>query len=463
MNPLGWRMTPTPYEPKILQTLIERKASRVLTPLESFIRKQAAAGALLVATIILALIMANSPWNSWLPSIAAAELGGHLYRYAFTLSVAEWIGDGLLAIFFFMVGLEIKRELLIGQLRDRHHATLVVMAALGGMIVPACFYWLLNYNTEAHFGWAVPMTTDTAFAIAVLAFLARHVSIGATIFLTALAIIDDIITVIVIAVFYTNDFETSMFMKALIPFALLVACNYLGIRQGWIYALLGIVLWGYIHGSGIHGTLAGLLIAVAVPARSQISQRRFIERIKDQIFDFEKGKQKGEIMLQSQQQHSLADDMGTTIRAASTPLQRWHSALESPVAIVVLPLFALFNAGVHLSFDALSAAWNSSVSWGIILGLVVGKPLGITVFSYAAIRMQVGKMPEDMTLTELVGVGLVAGIGFTMSLFIALLGFENYPQFIEPAKVGILISSVIAAFLGMIWLRLFSPALVETP
>lgn len=435
-----------------LQTLVERRADRIFTPIEAFIRRQAAAGVLLIVAIVLALLLANSPWKTWLPSIAAVEIGGHIHQAAFGMTLLEWIGDGLLAVFFFMVGLEIKREILVGELRYPKHALLVIMAALGGMIVPACFYWMLNYQGEAHFGWAIPMATDTAFAIGVLALLARHVSISATIFLTALAIIDDIVTVIIIALFYTSDFNTAMFLKACIPMGLLLGCNILGIRRGWIYLVLGIALWWLIHASGVHGTLAGLLLAFTVPARSQIGQRSFIEHIKNQIFDFEKGKRSGEKMLESDRQHRLADAMGTTIRAASTPLQRWHSGLETPVAIIVLPLFALFNAGVYLSVDFVAHALASPVSWGIMLGLIVGKPLGITVFSLIAIRLHIGRMPKGMSLTELVGAGLLAGIGFTMSLFITLLGFEHHPEFIEPAKIAILLSSVVAAILGMAWL-----------
>jgi NhaA family Na+:H+ antiporter len=439
---------------KTLHALIEHRASLILTPLEAFVRKQAASGILLIITIAVALFMANSPWAAWLPTIGGKEMGGYLGHYTFSMTILEWIGDGLLAVFFFMVGLEIKREVLIGELRHPKHALLVIIAAAGGMIVPAGLYLLLNFNGEGQSGWAIPMATDTAFAIGVLALLARHVSVSATIFLTALAIIDDIVTVLVIALFYTNDFEPMVFMKAFVPLGILVACNFLGIRRGWIYMILGIALWWYIHAAGIHGTLAGLLMAFAIPARSQIGQLRFIEKMKTLIFDFEKGKRSGETILQSDQQHQLADNMGNAIRAASTPLQRWHSGLEIPVAILVLPLFALFNAGVHLSADSVSNALSSPVSWGIMLGLVVGKPLGITCFSYIAIRWHIGKMPHGMVLTELIGAALLAGIGFTMSLFIALLGFEQHPEFIEPAKIGILLSSLIAAFLGMIWLRM---------
>lgn len=454
MHPIEYGMRTTPPTPESsLQTLIERGAQRIFSPIESFIRKQAASGILLILALLIALALANSEWKAFLPALGSMEVGGYLQDRAFGMSILKWIGDGLLAVFFFMVGLEIKREVLIGEFRHPKHAVLVVMAALGGMLVPAFLYLALNYQGHAQNGWAIPMATDTAFAIGVLALLARHVSISATIFLTGLAIIDDIVTVVVIAIFYTSDFDTAVVIKACMILGFLFGCNLLGIRRGWIYLMLGTALWWYIHASGIHGTLAGLLLALAVPARSQIGQRSFIEKMKLQLFDFEQGKRSGEIMLESNSQHELADAMGSTIRAASTPLQRWHSGLATPVAIIVLPLFALFNAGVPLSVDAIKEALASPVSWGIMLGLVIGKPLGITLFSYIGIKLRLGTMPKNMTFHELIGVGLLAGIGFTMSLFIALLGFKEWPQFIEPAKIAILFSSLTAAMLGMVWLR----------
>lgn len=446
--------TPLHTNESSLQTLTERRARRILSPIEFFIRKQAASGVLLILAIFIALVLANSPWNTLLPSIASLEIGGYLNDRLFGMSILKWIGDGLLAIFFFMVGLEIKREVLIGEFRHPKHAILVVMAALGGMIVPACLYLTLNHQGDAHYGWAIPMTTDTAFAIGVLALLARHVSISATIFLTGLAIIDDIVTVAVIAFFYTNNFDAAVFTKACVILGILFSCNALGIRRGWIYLLLGTVLWWYIHAAGIHGTLAGLLLALAVPARSQIGQRRFIEKMKLQILDFEQGKNFGKKMLQSNRQHQLANAMGSTIRAASTPLQRWHSGFVTPVAIIVLPLFALFNAGVPLSLNAIAMAMTSPVSLGIMLGLVLGKPLGITLFSYLALRLRIGTMPQGMVFSELIGVGLLAGIGFTMSLFITLLGFNQHPEFIENAKIAILFSSLLASIIGILWLWL---------
>jgi NhaA family Na+:H+ antiporter len=436
-----------------LQTLVQRRASLILTPLESFICKQAAAGVLLLLAIAFAFIFANSYSGQFIETVAKTDFGFYLGSRSFHLTIVEWIGDGLLALFFFLVGLEIKREMLIGQLRQPRQAIFVAIAAAGGMIVPALFYWTLNYNGPGYHGWAIPMTTDTAFAIGILTLLARHVSISASIFLTALAIIDDVITIAIIAIFYTHEFDPSALLKSSIPLALLFGCNIAGIRKGWIYAVLGVVLWWYIHESGVHATLAGLLMALAVPAVPQIGHRGFMDRLKGQMSAYEQGRQPAEqTILTSHSQHVLASEMGATIRSASTPLQSWHSMLANPIAILVLPLFALFNAGMQLSVQTINNAMSSPISLGIILGLVVGKPLGIALFSWLALKGRIARMPESMTFAELAGIGMLAGIGFTMSLFIVVLGFGQDQELVEPAKIGILISSVLSAFLGSAWL-----------
>lgn len=423
----------------------------MLTPLESFIRKQAAAGMLLIIATLAALLLANSSWNDRLITIAGMEFGIHLHRWNFGLPIAGWISDGLLALFFFLIGLEIKREMLIGKLRHVKHALLVLVAAIGGMVVPALIYIAFNYHGPGHHGWAIPMTTDTAFAIGILAFMARRISISASIFLAALAIIDDIITIFIIAIFYTEELHVNSLLLAIIPLTLLFGINSAGIRRGWIYALLGIVLWWFIHESGIHATLAGLLMALAIPARPQINQSGFIEKVRKQISHFEINTPPGQKILTSSGQHYLAAGIGETVMAASTPLQRWHSLMENPIAIVVLPLFALFHAGVFLSRETMAGALYSPITLGIIVGLVIGKPLGVVLFSWLALRTDRVRMPEGMHFRELIGIGLLAGIGFTMSLFITVLGFKHAPHLIEQAKIGILYASLLATALGILW------------
>lgn len=435
-----------------LQTLIERRVEKMLTPLERFIRKQAAASILLILATLLALFLANSPWGHLIDSIAAMDIGLHLDKWNFNFPIEKFINDGLLALFFFLIGLEVKREMMIGQLREPRQVALILSAALGGMVVPALIYALINYDGTGRPGWAIPMATDTAFAIGILALLARYVSVGASVFLAALAIFDDIGAILVIAIFYTEQLHFAMLLYAMIPLALLFVINFMGIRSGWVYAVIGVALWWCIHASGIHTTLAGIMMAMAIPARSRISQRSFIERIRKQILKFEEGDKVDEDILKSHEQHLLMSHITHTVHAASTPLQHWYSLWENPIAIFILPLFALFNAGMVLSSDALALAISSPVTLGIIAGLVIGKPLGITLFGLAALRLNAGALPTGMRFVELIGAGLLAGIGFTMSLFISTLGFGGRPELLGPAKLGILIAFVLSATLGTVWL-----------
>lgn len=437
-----------------LQTLIERRIEKMLTPLEHFIRKQAAASILLTIATILALVIANSSWEHGIHTISAMKIGVHVDEWRFSFSIQHLINDGLLTLFFFLIGLEVKLEMMVGQLRKPRQVVLILMAALGGMVVPGIIFELINHHGAGHPGWAIPMATDTAFAIGVLAVMARHVSIGVSVFLAALAIFDDIGAILVIALFYTHHIDVVMLFCAGIPLLLLFSINLMGVRNGWIYGLIGITLWWCIHASGIHATLAGILMAFAVPARSRISQRSFIARIRDQLWQFEKSDNVDEDILASSKQHLLISDIGHTVNAGSTPLQHWYSILQNPIAIFILPLFALFNAGIQLSAATLQGATTSPVTLGIIAGLVIGKPLGITLFGIAALRLSLGSMPTGMRFPELVGAGLLAGIGFTMSLFITTLAFSSQPELMDAAKIGVLIASVFSASFGALWLFL---------
>lgn len=438
-----------------LQNPLERKVEGLVTPIESFIRKQAAAGMLLFVATALALFLTNSVWAVAWAEIPNIKFGVYLYRWSFVLPIKQWISDGLLALFFFLIGLEIKREILVGELRSTKYAIFVFMAAIGGMIVPGIIYYIMNYNGPGQVGWAIPMTTDTAFAIGILALITKKSSKSVAIFLAALAIIDDIITIIVISIFYTQELNLSALFESFLPLLILIIVNIMGIRRGWIYAVLGIVFWWYIQQSGIHATLAGLVIAMTVPARAKIGQRGFVDAIRAQILNFEESKKPGQAILEAPEQHALTVDIGETVKEASTPLQRWHSLLENPIAIIVLPLFALVHSGVYLTFNYAIGAMSSPVTLGIIAGLVIGKPLGIVIFSTLSVRLKVAQIPEGIKFTDIVGVSLLAGIGFTMSLFIAILGFNSSPELLEFAKIGILFSSALSAIFGIIWLKIY--------
>lgn len=439
-----------------LQKLFEIKITEFLTPLENFIQKQTTSSVVLLFTTLLTLLLANSPWKTLTESLANAEIGLTFYRWSFSLSIKEWLGSGFMALFFFLIGLELKREVLAGKLRHPKQISLIIMAAIGGMIFPALIYWGINHGTPGQHGWGIPMATDTAFAVGVLALMARRVSYGISIFLVAMAIFDDIGSIAVISFFYTQKLHIfSLIVSALILVALFFV-NVSGIRSGWVYAIFGVSLWSFIFASGLHATLAGLFMAIAAPARTRLGETGFVDEVRILLSIFEKQKLTGTGILGAPGQHSLAIDIEESVMNASTPLQRWETFFINPVGIVVLPLFALLNAGISLTTSEILSAFSSRVMWGVLAGLVLGKPLGVLFLTFIGLRLKIGKLPEGMSVSEVVAVGLLAGIGFTMSLFIAVLSFEQHPDLVDFAKIGILFSSVISAVSASAWIFLTS-------
>lgn len=435
-----------------LKTLFENRVSSFLSPLESFIKLQTTASVLLVALSIAALIISNSPWRDLLSSLAHFEIGMVLGQGVFSLSLNEFVSQGLMAFFFFLTGMEIKREILAGKLSDRREISLILVAALGGILVPALLYYLINFGGDGHHGWGIPTATDTAFAIGILALFASRVSLGLTVFLTALAIFDDVGAIIIISIFYAHDVNVQALICAAIVFGLLTLGNKAGIRAGWFYAIMGLLLWIAVFNAGIHATFAGILLAITIPARAVISQSRFILDVRKLVLKFEQKQDTDISMLGSHGKHSIVSDIGQSSRSASTPLQRWEGSIVVPIAILVLPLFAFLNAGFVITYDLLYSGMGSPITIGIIAGLVIGKPLGIVLFSYLFSRTKWGKLPSGVTLYDVASAGLLAGIGFTMSIFFTTLSFPNQTEQIELAKLGIIISSIVSAILGSIWI-----------
>lgn len=448
-----WRK---PIKP-LLQTFLEVKVERLLSPLDSFIHKQTASALLLLVSILAALFIANCDWGRALDDFTAIETGVVFHGSQFLLPLKEWVSSGFMALFFFLIGLELKRETLAGTLRDSQQIPVIVMAALGGMIFPAVIYYALNHGTVGVHGWAIPMATDTAFSLGALSVLMSRVSYGVSVFLAAMAIFDDIGAIAVISIFYTHHINAEPLAGAILVLGLLFFINLAGVRNGWAYAALGVALWAFIFNSGIHATLAGLLMAVTVPARTRLGEVDFVEEVRALLSVFER-KQDGEKgILGTPEQHRVAVDIEATVKAVSTPLQRWETYLAGPIGMVILPVFALFNAGVAISADVMSSALTSPVTLGILLGLVVGKPLGVTVMVLLGLYFRVGRLPEGMSISEVVGVGLLAGIGFTMSLFITTLSFghrQDLLDLVDNAKVGILGASVISTAAAFLWICL---------
>jgi NhaA family Na+:H+ antiporter len=449
---------PTHRSKKTLQSLLESRVEKFFTPLGNFIYKQTTAALLLLITTIIALILANSPWNDLTQTIAHFEAGIVFHHWQFLLPLKEWVSSGLMALFFFLIGLELKREILAGRLRNPQQISLIILAALGGMVLPALIYWLFNHGTSGEHGWAIPMATDTAFAIGLLALLARKVSYGVSIFLMAMSIFDDIGAIAVISVFYAHNIQIDFLIWSGITLIILMAANVAGVRNSWVYAALGVILWAFIFHSGVHATLAGLLLAITIPARTRLGQTRFLEEIRGLLSIFEKQQGERQVkgldarILAAKHQHHLTTDIENTIRDSSTPLQRWETFLIYPIGIIVLPLFALFNAEVSLSMTEIASAFHSPVTQGIVAGLVIGKPLGVCLLVYAGLKMKIGRLPEGMGFSDVIGTGMLAGIGFTMSLFVTALSFEHVPHLVDDAKIGILAASLISSLAASIWI-----------
>ena len=419
---------------------------RALRPFQRFAHTESAGGIVLLACAVIALVWANSPWAQAYVHLWEIPFGISTGSHRFEMSLHEWINDGLMAVFFFVVGLEIKREMLVGELSSRQQAALPVAAALGGMIVPALIYAGLNAGGPGEAGWGIPMATDIAFALGVLALLGPRVPVALKIFLTALAIVDDIGAVLVIALFYTSAISWGSLFLALGVVAALLTLNALGVRRrGW-YVALGILLWIACLRSGIHATVAGVALAMTIPARTRVREEDFLRRARASVDEFEQACQPGETVLTNRAQQEAIEALEHETEAVQSPLLTLERKLHGFVAFFVMPLFALANAGVGMGRE-LFTSLSPAVTAGVALGLVLGKPLGITLFAWLAVRLGLATLPTSASWRALHGVSWLGGIGFTMSLFIAALAFES-PAMLDSAKLGILGASIITGGTG---------------
>ena len=419
--------------------------THLLRPFQRFVKLEAAGGILLLVCAVIALVWANSPFSesyfSLWQTLVTVGAGGFVISKPLLL----WINDGLMAIFFFVVGLEIKREVLVGELSSPKAAALAVAAAFGGMVVPAALYALLNAGTDGASGWGIPMATDIAFALGVLALLGSRAPLALKVFLTALAIVDDLGAVLVIALFYTAEISWGALGVGAGVLAALVVANRLRIQRPAVYVVLGIALWVACLKSGIHATVAGVLLALTIPARRRIDMHEFLARGNELLRVFARDVRPGKTEPSTDQRDAL-HALEVTCRHAETPLIRMEHALHGWVAFLIIPLFALANAGVTLGGD-LGAAFGNRVTLGIVLGLFVGKQLGVTGFAWLAVRLGWAALPAGVTWRQIYGVSYLCGIGFTMSLFIANLAFAE-AALLDSAKVGILTASLVAGLGG---------------
>ncbi len=432
----------------------EKSFEKILTPFEEFIHRQNTSSLLLMGSAVLALVLANGPFASAYEHVMHTVVRVGIGNWMLEMSLHHWINDGLMAVFFFVVGLELKREILVGELAKPRNAILPIGAAIGGLVVPALIYFAINPDGDAAAGWGIPMATDIAFAVGALALLAQRVPKALITFLVALAIVDDLGAVMVIAVFYTDTIAIGPLAGAGGMFALLVLFNLAGIRKTLPYFIVAVFLWYALLLSGVHATLAGILGALSVPAMPKYNPERFSAHVKELMQRFDASHQPGKNIMTNDALRAVVQTLENGVHAVEAPLQRLEHVWHMPVAYFVIPIFALANAGIPLEFASLGETLAHPVLLGVSLGLVLGKFIGVTGASWLMLKLGVAVLPKDTRFTHIAGVSLLAGIGFTMSIFVAQLGFGGNDELLLMAKTGVLVASVFAGLAGLTWLYL---------
>ncbi|WP_423127837.1 Na+/H+ antiporter NhaA [Gaoshiqia sp. Z1-71] len=426
----------------------------ILSPIQKFIKTESLSGILLFVSTIIALVWANSALGGFYESVWQYKIGIDSENFRLVKPLLLWINDGLMAIFFFLIGLEIKREILVGELNSMKKASLPIFAAIGGMIVPLSLYLLLNKNPDTANGWGIPMATDIAFSLAILQLLGKRVPLGLKIFLTAFAIIDDIGAVLVIAVFYTGDIQWHLLIYAFLLLFLLYAMSAGRIYLKYIILAVGLVVWYLFLKAGIHPTIAGILLAFAIPVRQRIKIKIFTEKLSQIVDKIKSSQQRQDLPILSEKQIEEIDNLEDWTSKVQSPLQQLEHRLHHWVAYLIMPVFALSNAGVNFSSET---SLDYSVSLAIAISLLIGKMVGITVFSWLSIRMKMAVLPSHTNYRHILGVSLLAGVGFTMSIFIANLAFTDSAVYLNSAKMGIIIGSLVSGIFGYVLLRYSKP------
>lgn len=373
---------------------------------KKFLHNSQSSGVLLIICVAVSLMIANSSLGPAFQNLLDKEIGTHIFQLNYPLSI--WINDGLMAIFFLLVGLEIKREILEGELSNFKNASLPIVAALGGMVVPALIYIFFNSGTDYENGWAIPMATDIAFSLAIISMLGKSVPLSLKIFLAALAIVDDLGAIMVIAIFYTDQIHWDYLGLCALMVAVLAILNFLNFKKHIFYIIPGIFLWYFMHHSGIHATIAGVLLAFTIPTNISTTE--------------------------------------------ISPLEKLEQKLHLPVNFLIMPIFALANTNITFKEGMVDGLF-SSLGYGIMLGLVLGKVIGINLFSFIFIKLKISSLPDKSSWPQMLATGLLAGIGFTMSIFIALLSFKGHTEIQEEAKFAILVASFISAITGFLLLK----------
>jgi NhaA family Na+:H+ antiporter len=416
---------------------------------QAFIGIEAASGIVLLAAALTAIVWANSPWDYAYFELWQSRLVVDAGLFRIDEDLQHWVNDGLMTLFFFLVGLEIKRELVHGELSQFRRALLPAAAALGGMIAPALIYTAFNGGSDGSSGWGIPMATDIAFALGVLSLLMRRIPFSVKVFLLAIAIADDIGAIVVIALFYTSQLNLEALAVALAILVLIVAINRAGARSVNLYVAFGICLWVAVFESGVHATLAGVTLGLLAPASPFYGRAGFANTAGELVTRFDRAVQNAN----TEEQQGILSQLEDLALGSEAPLDRLERQLHPWVSYLIVPVFALANAGVAVSSDSLSAAIESQVTLGVTLGLLVGKPLGIFTLTWLMVRMRVCELPSGASWAHILGVGILGGIGFTVSLLITGLAFED-GAIIDEAKLGVLAASAIAGLIGFVFLWL---------
>lgn len=427
-------------------------ADHIVRTAQSFFKKEASSSLLLLLASFFAVGWASSSFAPLYHGLWHTDLSLSLGDYRITKTIVHWVNDGLMTFFIFIVGLEIKREILVGELSSRKSALLPVVAALGGMLFPGIIYLALNRGTATAQGWGIPMATDIAFALGAIAVFGRKLPVGLRVFLSAFAIADDLGAVIIIALFYTKQIVWQYLLISIFFVVGLAVANLLWLRWALVYALLGLGVWVAVLGSGVHPTVAGFVVAMFIPARGKYDTDRFVQMVKKIMGEFECEEQScGYSILLDRGHLNAVHDLELACHDVETPLQRLEHALHPWVAFGLLPVFAFGNAGLTLKGMNIASAAVQPVALGITLGLFLGKPLGVTLFSYLAVKTGIASLPAEVRWSQILGAGMLGGIGFTMSLFISGLSFAS-PAIHNYCRLGILLGSILSATAGLLFL-----------
>jgi NhaA family Na+:H+ antiporter len=435
---------------------LEHGFLKVSSPVEVFIDSQVVTGIALFVSVIIAMVLVNFGWQQTYDALNAMRLTVSLGDWEISHSIHYWINDGLMVLFFFILGLEIKYEILVGALSNIKDAGLVIAMALGGMLLPALIYISIIWygNSDAYQGWGIPMATDAAFAISILTLLGAKAPRAIFVILTGLAIVDDMGAVAVISLFYTEQIVGESLAWAGLTLLSILLMNLLGIRKPIFYLAGGILLWWFILQSGVHATTAGILAAMMVPTRPHANKIWFRKKMESVVENFKEMDDPHKSIIENGKQHALAEEAEDIAKLSTAPILRWGSTLDKPVSLIILPSFAFLNAGVMLPTEVPRVP-DALITLAILLALVLGKGIGISLFAWLGLKMGLVRLPSSVCFSQIVGVGFLAGVGFTMSLFISVLAFEGQAELIEQAKLGILLGSLIAGILGVLIL-LFS-------